>query len=66
MEEPMTTPRGTADAESLGVTPLRMSVVLGASKPQNGPRPGRKSTGPSGCFRPDGPAERERCTSFRP
>jgi NADH dehydrogenase len=29
MEEPMTTPRGTADAESLGVTPLRMSAVLG-------------------------------------
>jgi NADH dehydrogenase len=31
MEEPMTTPRGTADAESLGVTPLRMSAVLGGS-----------------------------------
>ncbi len=31
MEEPMTTPRGTADAESLGVTPLRMSAVLGAA-----------------------------------
>ncbi len=31
MEEPMTTPRGTADAEALGVTPLRMSAVLGAS-----------------------------------
>ena len=30
MEEPMTTPRGTADAESLGVTPLSMSAVLGA------------------------------------
>jgi uncharacterized protein YbjT (DUF2867 family) len=29
MEEPMTSPRGTADAESLGVTPLRMSAVLG-------------------------------------
>jgi NADH dehydrogenase len=29
MEEPMTTPRGTADAEELGVTPLRMSAVLG-------------------------------------
>ena len=29
MEEPMTTRRGTADAESLGVTPLRMSAVLG-------------------------------------
>ena len=29
MEEPMTTPRGTADAEGLGVTPLRMSAVLG-------------------------------------
>jgi uncharacterized protein YbjT (DUF2867 family) len=31
MEEPMTTSRGTADAESLGVTPLAMSAVLGAS-----------------------------------
>jgi uncharacterized protein YbjT (DUF2867 family) len=31
MEEPMTTQRGTADAESLGVTPLAMSAVLGAS-----------------------------------
>jgi uncharacterized protein YbjT (DUF2867 family) len=31
MEEPMTTQRGTADAESLGVTPLSMSAVLGAS-----------------------------------
>ena len=30
MEEPMVTPRGTADAEALGVTPLRMSAVLGA------------------------------------
>ena len=30
MEEPMTTARGTADAESLGVTPLPMSAVLGA------------------------------------
>jgi NADH dehydrogenase len=29
MEEPMTTARGTADAESLGVNPLRMSAVLG-------------------------------------
>jgi uncharacterized protein YbjT (DUF2867 family) len=29
MEEPMTSRRGTADAESLGVTPLRMSAVLG-------------------------------------
>ena len=29
MEEPMTTGRGTADAESLGVIPLRMSAVLG-------------------------------------
>ena len=33
MEEPMTTPRGTADAESLGVTPLRMSAVLGGTEP---------------------------------
>jgi uncharacterized protein YbjT (DUF2867 family) len=31
MEEPMTTRRGTADAESLGVTPLAMGAVLGAS-----------------------------------
>jgi uncharacterized protein YbjT (DUF2867 family) len=31
MEEPMTTQRGTADAESLGVNPLAMSAVLGAS-----------------------------------
>jgi uncharacterized protein YbjT (DUF2867 family) len=30
MEEPMTTARGTADAESLGVTPKTMSAVLGA------------------------------------
>jgi uncharacterized protein YbjT (DUF2867 family) len=29
MEEPMTTERGTADAESLGVRPLRMASVLG-------------------------------------
>jgi hypothetical protein len=29
MTEPMTTPRGTADAEALGVIPLRMSAVLG-------------------------------------
>ena len=25
---PMTTPRGTADAESLGVTPRRMAAIL--------------------------------------
>ncbi len=31
MEEPMTTLRGTADAEALGVTPLRMGAVLGAA-----------------------------------
>jgi NADH dehydrogenase len=31
MEIPMTTDRGTADAESLGVTPLRMRAVLGAA-----------------------------------
>jgi uncharacterized protein YbjT (DUF2867 family) len=31
LEEPMTSSRGTADAESLGVTPLRMSAVLGAA-----------------------------------
>ncbi|HEX2070355.1 MAG TPA: NAD(P)H-binding protein [Thermoleophilaceae bacterium] len=31
MEEPMTSSRGTADAESLGVNPLRMSAVLGAA-----------------------------------
>jgi uncharacterized protein YbjT (DUF2867 family) len=31
MEESMTTARGTGDAESLGVTPLRMSAVLGAT-----------------------------------
>ena len=31
MEEPMTTPRGTADAESLGVIPLRMGAVLGGA-----------------------------------
>jgi NADH dehydrogenase len=30
MEIPMTSERGTADAESLGVHPLRMSAVLGA------------------------------------
>jgi uncharacterized protein YbjT (DUF2867 family) len=30
MEEPMTTRRGTADAQSLGVRPLAMAVVLGA------------------------------------
>jgi NADH dehydrogenase len=30
MEEPMTTPRGTADAEALGVRPRAMSSVLGA------------------------------------
>jgi uncharacterized protein YbjT (DUF2867 family) len=30
MEIPMTSERGTADAESLGVQPLRMSAVLGA------------------------------------
>jgi uncharacterized protein YbjT (DUF2867 family) len=31
MEEPMTTARGTADAESLGVKPTPMSAVLGAA-----------------------------------
>ncbi|MEX2193680.1 MAG: NAD(P)H-binding protein [Thermoleophilaceae bacterium] len=31
METPMTTSRGTADAEALGVVPLRMSAVLGAA-----------------------------------
>jgi len=31
MEEPMTTERGTADAESLGVRPRAMSEVLGAA-----------------------------------
>jgi uncharacterized protein YbjT (DUF2867 family) len=31
MEEPMTTTRGTADAESLGVDPLTMAAVLGAA-----------------------------------
>ena len=31
MEEPMTTPKGTADAEGLGVRPLPMGEVLGAS-----------------------------------
>ena len=30
MEIPMTTPTGTAGAEALGVTPLRMAAVLGA------------------------------------
>jgi uncharacterized protein YbjT (DUF2867 family) len=30
MEEPMTTPRGTTDVESLGVRPLAMPAVLGA------------------------------------
>ncbi|MFN2616654.1 MAG: SDR family oxidoreductase [Thermoleophilaceae bacterium] len=29
MEEPMTSARGTADAEALGVTPLRMGEVIG-------------------------------------
>jgi hypothetical protein len=29
MEEPMITPAGTADAESLGVRPIPMSSVLG-------------------------------------
>ena len=28
MEVPMVTPRGTADAEALGVTPKRMAEVL--------------------------------------
>jgi NADH dehydrogenase len=31
MEEPMTTPRGTADAETLGVRPRAMSAVLGTA-----------------------------------
>jgi uncharacterized protein YbjT (DUF2867 family) len=31
MEIPMVSPRGTAPAEALGVTPLRMSAVLGAA-----------------------------------
>jgi uncharacterized protein YbjT (DUF2867 family) len=31
MEESMTTPRGTGDAESLGVTPVAMGAVLGAT-----------------------------------
>ena len=30
MEIPMTTPRGTADAEALGVRPRTMREVLGA------------------------------------
>jgi hypothetical protein len=30
-EEPMTTPRGTADAEALGVRPRAMSAVLGTA-----------------------------------
>ena len=30
MELSMTTPQGTADAESLGVQPLPMAAVLGA------------------------------------
>ncbi len=30
MEEVMPSTRGTGDAESLGVNPLRMSAVLGA------------------------------------
>ena len=32
MEEPMITSRGTADAEALGVTPLRMSAVGAGSE----------------------------------
>ncbi len=31
MEEPMTSPRGTADAEALGVRPLPMGAVLGGA-----------------------------------
>ena len=31
MEEPMTTARGTADAEQLGVRPLPMDAVLGGA-----------------------------------
>lgn len=31
MEEPMTTGRGTADAQELGITPLPMNAVLGAN-----------------------------------
>ncbi len=31
LEQPMTSARGTADAEALGVTPLRMSAVLGGA-----------------------------------
>jgi hypothetical protein len=31
MEEPMTTRRGTADAEALGVRPRAMAAVLGAA-----------------------------------
>lgn len=31
LDAAMTTPRGTADAEALGVTPLRMGAVLGAA-----------------------------------
>jgi hypothetical protein len=31
MEVPMTTPRGTEDAERLGVTPLAVSEVLAAA-----------------------------------
>ena len=31
LAEPMTSPRGTADAEALGVTPLRMRAVLGGA-----------------------------------
>jgi len=31
LDQPMTSARGTADAEALGVTPLRMSAVLGGA-----------------------------------
>jgi len=35
MEVTMTAARGTADAEALGVTPRRMSSVLGADQGRN-------------------------------
>ena len=37
MEEPMTTARGTADAEALGVRPRTMAAVLGTASNDEGP-----------------------------
>ena len=60
MEEPMTTPRGTADAEALGVRPLPMASVLGGLERREPRRSGALASKaePSTSRRPAGQAAR--------